>query len=299
MSYSVDRIKYFIRTDSLVKTLFRKSDIIEHWLDVGIWSFNEKATLDFDSFFNDAIFKELTFDEACSRIPDDQKRAFASKLISEDFTYYHNDDKRTLVRVHNVTGNDEDYHIGEGWKHIGNKDYDPRVRIINTGQAYAIIRKIEEERNREDLMSMSKLEQELFENAQAGSKRYAKYFRNINNELFKFFVVDRVWFKYDVKDSSWVFISTEHESPENNLREVTLEDYSKSNQVENPSHYNQGKFEVIDVIEDWKLGFCLGNTIKYIARAGHKDPSKHLEDLKKASWYLSREISKLEKEKGL
>lgn len=279
MSYTVDRIKYFVRTDSLIKTLYRKSDIIEHWLDVGMWSFNEKATLDFDSFFDEAIFKELTFDEACSMVPDYLKNEFASKLISEEFTYYHNDDKRTLVRVHNVSGNDEDYHIGEGWIHVGNKDYDPRAKIINTGQAYAIIRKIE--------------------NAQAGAKRNVKYFRNANNELFKFLVIDQVWFKYSVKDSNWVFISADHESPENNLREVTLEDYSKSNQIENPSHYNHGKFEVIDVIEDWKLGFCLGNTIKYIARAGHKDPSKHLEDLKKASWYLSREISKLEKEKGL
>jgi len=58
--------------------------------------------------------------------------------------------------------------------------------------------------------------------------------------------------------------------------------------VNHPSHYNQGQFEVIDVIEDWQLGFNLGNCIKYIARAKHK--GRELEDLEKAKWYLEREL---------
>jgi hypothetical protein len=58
--------------------------------------------------------------------------------------------------------------------------------------------------------------------------------------------------------------------------------------VNHPSHYNAGAFEVIDVIEDWKLGFCLGNVVKYVARAEHK--SSTIEDLQKALWYLTREI---------
>lgn len=66
--------------------------------------------------------------------------------------------------------------------------------------------------------------------------------------------------------------------------------------VENPSHYNSGKIEVIDFIEDQKLGFCLGNVIKYISRAGKKDSSKIVEDLEKAKWYLEREIKKLKNE---
>lgn len=66
------------------------------------------------------------------------------------------------------------------------------------------------------------------------------------------------------------------------------------NNVEHPQHYNMGKVEAIDVIEDWNLGFCLGNTVKYIARAGHKDPAKTIEDLKKARWYLDRYIQTLE-----
>lgn len=63
--------------------------------------------------------------------------------------------------------------------------------------------------------------------------------------------------------------------------------------VNHPAHYTRGKFEVIDVIEDWELGFHLGNTVKYIARAGHKGDRR--EDLRKARWYLDREINKKEK----
>lgn len=64
--------------------------------------------------------------------------------------------------------------------------------------------------------------------------------------------------------------------------------------VNHPKHYTFGKLEVIDVLEDWGLDkdFCLGNTIKYIARARHK--GNELEDLKKAQWYLNRKIMKLE-----
>lgn len=60
--------------------------------------------------------------------------------------------------------------------------------------------------------------------------------------------------------------------------------------VNHPSHYQRGGLEAIDVIESWDLGFCLGNVVKYIARAGIKDPNKELEDLKKARWYLDRYI---------
>ena len=68
----------------------------------------------------------------------------------------------------------------------------------------------------------------------------------------------------------------------------------KKEMVNHPSHYNMGKYEAIDVIEDWNLGFNLGNTVKYISRAGHKD--NILQDLKKALWYLDREIKRIEKE---
>lgn len=67
-------------------------------------------------------------------------------------------------------------------------------------------------------------------------------------------------------------------------------------QVNHPAHYGGGlnPYEAIKVIRAWRLGFSLGNAVKYIARAGHKDPSKTIEDLRKAAWYLQEEIAYLE-----
>lgn len=67
-------------------------------------------------------------------------------------------------------------------------------------------------------------------------------------------------------------------------------------QVNHPEHYG-GKdnvYEAIKVIDNWELGFSLGNTVKYISRAGKKDPTKELQDLKKALWYLQHHIDTLE-----
>ena len=60
--------------------------------------------------------------------------------------------------------------------------------------------------------------------------------------------------------------------------------------VNHPAHYTDGQIEVIDFIEDKQLGFHLGNAIKYICRAGKKDPAKTTEDLNKAVWYIRRYI---------
>ena len=64
--------------------------------------------------------------------------------------------------------------------------------------------------------------------------------------------------------------------------------------VNHPDHYNSGKYEVMDVIEDagFGEGFCLGNALKYILRAKHKE--NYLEDLKKAKWYLEYLIQRIE-----
>jgi hypothetical protein len=65
--------------------------------------------------------------------------------------------------------------------------------------------------------------------------------------------------------------------------------------VNHPNHYGgDTTYEAIKVIEAWGLGFHLGNSVKYISRAGRKDPTKELEDLKKAQWYLDRKIKQLE-----
>lgn len=66
--------------------------------------------------------------------------------------------------------------------------------------------------------------------------------------------------------------------------------------VNHPQHYGgDTTYETVKVIEAWDLNFNLGNSVKYISRAGKKDPAKTLEDLKKARWYLEREITKLER----
>jgi hypothetical protein len=71
---------------------------------------------------------------------------------------------------------------------------------------------------------------------------------------------------------------------------------SDKEMVNHPNHYG-GKdniYEAIKVIDAWELGFSLGNTVKYISRAGKKNPDKELEDLKKAKWYLDHHIKNLE-----
>jgi len=66
--------------------------------------------------------------------------------------------------------------------------------------------------------------------------------------------------------------------------------------IDHPQHYGGEKnpYEAIKVIDAWNLGFALGNTVKYISRAGKKDTDKELQDLKKALWYLEHHIKNLE-----
>lgn len=73
----------------------------------------------------------------------------------------------------------------------------------------------------------------------------------------------------------------------------------KVEQVNHPQHYGgeSNPYEVIKVIDNWELGFSLGNTIKYISRAGKKGKDKELEDLRKALWYLQHHIETLEKDR--
>lgn len=68
----------------------------------------------------------------------------------------------------------------------------------------------------------------------------------------------------------------------------------KNDVVNHPSHYTQGKYECIDIIEDLGANYHIGNAIKYLWRAGKKDPTKTIEDLKKAVWYINRYIQFIE-----
>lgn len=65
--------------------------------------------------------------------------------------------------------------------------------------------------------------------------------------------------------------------------------------VNSPAHYKTGGIETIDYIEAKSLNYNLGNVVKYVSRSDYK--GKKLEDLKKAQWYLNREVSNLEKSK--
>ena len=76
--------------------------------------------------------------------------------------------------------------------------------------------------------------------------------------------------------------------------EKKCKDNPPADNVNHPSHYTSGKIEVIDFIEDKEFGFHLGNAVKYISRAGRKNPDKIVEDLQKAVWYINREIGRLE-----
>lgn len=67
--------------------------------------------------------------------------------------------------------------------------------------------------------------------------------------------------------------------------------------VSHPDYYQSGEgWELADVIDAFELNFSRGCAVKYICRAGRKDPEKELEDLMKAKWYLDREIRKMEEE---
>lgn len=78
------------------------------------------------------------------------------------------------------------------------------------------------------------------------------------------------------------------------LKNNAIEIVENSDKVSHPPHYADGwsnGAEVIDLTEH--LSFCAGNVVKYVCRAGRKDPDKHVEDLEKARWYLDREIERV------
>jgi hypothetical protein len=94
-------------------------------------------------------------------------------------------------------------------------------------------------------------------------------------------------------------------TPKERVTPTQSQTSSHSDNVNHPAHYNRGKIEVIDFIEDQRLGFHLGNVVKYICREsktllpmykmGYSESAvKRIEDLKKAAWYLQRTIQNLE-----
>ena len=67
--------------------------------------------------------------------------------------------------------------------------------------------------------------------------------------------------------------------------------------ISHPDHYRPGVYEAINVIRAWELNFAMGNALKYICRAGKKDPETEIEDLRKAIFYLQSEIVILQSHK--
>lgn len=124
----------------------------------------------------------------------------------------------------------------------------------------------------------------------------------VNNEYCYKLVVKNAWFCFNdemidhekTAELNKVMTATPtflENSVENNVEKC------KSESVNHPEHYGcDTLYEAIKVIEAWELGFCLGNAVKYISRAGKKDKTKEIEDLKKAVWYINRHIGKLENE---
>lgn len=78
-----------------------------------------------------------------------------------------------------------------------------------------------------------------------------------------------------------------------NISSIRSEVRQEHDTVNHPAHYTYGKIEVIDYIEDKGFGYNLGNAVKYISRAGKKNPDTLIEDLNKAIWYIKREIKRL------
>lgn len=91
-------------------------------------------------------------------------------------------------------------------------------------------------------------------------------------------------------------------SKDKNVEALANDLLSRYDNVCNPQYYTDTKIEVIDYIEDKQLGFCLGNAVKYISRAGKKKSEgrskkeKEIEDLKKSIWYINRRIKEIEME---
>ena len=82
-------------------------------------------------------------------------------------------------------------------------------------------------------------------------------------------------------------------SKEKNIKPIIKKTKEK---VKHPDHYLKSSgYEVIDVIKAWELNFSLGNVLKYIARAGRKDPNKEIEDLEKAKFYIEMQIDNIKK----
>lgn len=99
-------------------------------------------------------------------------------------------------------------------------------------------------------------------------------------------------FKNNYPEKFWGYKTIEEN------QSIPDENIKKQEAIDHPIHYKKpGISESIDIIIalGYGIGFCIGNALKYLYRAGMKDKSKYLEDLKKAKWYLDKAIELIEK----
>lgn len=121
------------------------------------------------------------------------------------------------------------------------------------------------------------MEKKMYKEA---SKKYAEAVKPIMAELVQQkdgAITEKVW-------------TTVHISSSDTPLPVTMEE-PKADPVNHPAHYKTGGIETIDFIEAKELNYNLGNVVKYVTRADHKGNRK--QDLEKALWYLTREISSM------
>ena len=112
------------------------------------------------------------------------------------------------------------------------------------------------------------------------------------------FVTDRVtvsgqqFMRLDGSDIDWAFDSI-RSAELVEAANVAQGEADEASDAINPAHYQgfSNGAQVVDITEH--LSFCAGNAIKYLARAGKKDPAKHVEDLEKAAWFVQREIQRV------
>lgn len=116
----------------------------------------------------------------------------------------------------------------------------------------------------------------------------------VDGRAFWTAICDKSEYEYELKDDAIVIKErVDRLKPTALGEERTL----SSDNVSHPPHYANGwsnGAEVIDLTEH--LSFCAGNVVKYVCRAGRKDPDKYVEDLEKARWYLDREIARVRRQ---
>jgi len=141
----------------------------------------------------------------------------------------------------------------------------------------------------QDLLALGKSQAEIAKSLKVSRQLVYQVARKTreNSEF-----VSKVFEKVGFKKPSKILEAVEETNKEvGKLFSEAYEKYKDDDTVNHPPHYRAGGIETIDFIEAKDLNYRLGNVVKYVSRAGKKVNSDPLEDLKKAQFYLTREIA--------